>query len=163
MSCLLEHLLEYLLEHLLEHLLNLSWTPYIQYLQQHLYLRIFPLAGIDRGNHAGTHIHVCLWAVPVKTTLEPPRVRAMPQPPLRLLKTPICPQPPPSSPSTPCSLCPSEFPGDFISPIPNWIRTQFAVPRVTSCFQTPHLIYRHYKKLQNEQNFIRQKCFPASG
>lgn len=70
----------------------------------------------------------------------------------------------PSLPAPPISsLCPSEFPGDFISPIPNWIRTQFAVPCVTSRFKTRHLIYRRYKELQNEQNCIHQNCFPASG
>ena len=36
-----------------------------------------------------------------------------------------------SIPPPPRSLCPSKFPGDFISPISNRIGTQFAMPHVT--------------------------------
>lgn len=42
---------------------------------------------------------------------------------------------------------PSTFPGDFISPISNWIKSQFSMPRVTSCYKIPHLIQTHIKKL----------------
>lgn len=52
---------------------------------------------------------------------------------------------------SPCQLPPrsprpSTFPGDFISPISNWIKSQFSMPRVTSCYKIPHLIQTHHKK-----------------
>lgn len=60
----------------------------------------------------------------------------------------------PSAPS-PCSLCPSTFPGDFISPISNRIGSQFAMLHVTLPAEF-HTWYRRIIKLQNEQNMICQ-------